>query len=83
MNSKVKELVKAARDYYAHPENGCGGSLHIVLDDGNVEEEHVLWCRDHAEEQGDVEGVALCDKLLDATEDERLRVYEHYKEYAR
>jgi hypothetical protein len=24
---------------------GCGGLLHIVLDDGNLEDHHILWCR--------------------------------------
>lgn len=23
----------------------CGGLLHIVLDDGNLEDHHILWCR--------------------------------------
>ena len=31
---EVMPLVKA---YYEKPENGAGGNLHIVLDDGNIE----------------------------------------------
>ena len=27
--------------YETHP---CGGMLHIVLDDGNVEDHHIYWC---------------------------------------
>lgn len=38
---RLDVLVKAI---YETPEGGCGCCLHIVLDDGNFETEHVLWC---------------------------------------
>ena len=42
--------VELALKIYAHP-NGCaGGPLHIVLDDGNFEDQHIQWCIDHIED---------------------------------
>lgn len=57
--------------FYELPGNTCGGSLHIVLDDFNTEDEHVEWCRNHAQEKGDVDGVYLAELLQKFTEQER------------
>lgn len=65
-----------ARDYYKLPGNWCGGSLHIVLDDGNLETCHVQFCLDHAEEHGDEKGVKLAKALLELTEDQRDTIYQ-------
>ncbi len=65
-----------ARDYYKLPGNGCGGSLHIVLDDGNLETCHVQFCLDWAEEHGDEKGIELAKALLDLTEDQRDTIYQ-------
>lgn len=32
------------------PGNSTGGPLHIVLEDENVEEQHILWCVEHGRE---------------------------------
>jgi hypothetical protein len=34
--------LDAIREVYE--ESSMGGALHIVLDDGNVEDEHLAWC---------------------------------------
>jgi uncharacterized protein (TIGR02996 family) len=44
--------------------HGAWGSLHIVLDDGNVEDDHVRWCIQYAAEHGDEEGRQLGEVLL-------------------
>jgi len=47
-----KEVVGLIREIYkTYP---SGGALHIVLDDGNTEDEHIQWCIDNALD--DVEG---------------------------
>ena len=51
--------------------NITGGTLHIVLDDYNTEDEHVEWCRKHAQEKGDADGVYLAELLQQFTEQER------------
>ncbi len=45
---EVKPLVNA---YYALPENGAGGELHIVLDDGNKERSSVRYCIERAQHE--------------------------------
>lgn len=39
----------------------CGGLLHIVLDDGNLEDHHILWCREQCEKR---ENFSRHDRLL-------------------
>lgn len=56
-------LVPLIVDYYARPENGAGGSLHIVLDDGNVEDDSVAFCEHYAGEAGDGAGRVLARLL--------------------
>lgn len=63
------------REYYALEGNGAGGSLHIVLDDGNVETADVKRCRDYAVECADWRGVILADLLLLMTRRQRHKVY--------
>lgn len=38
---EVRPLVEA---FYALPDNGAGGDLHIVLDDGNYGRDSIQWC---------------------------------------
>lgn len=61
--SEVEAVIDLARAYYAKPGNSCGGPLHIVLDDYNLEDEHIAFCRAEAERVGDADGVAICDKM--------------------
>ena len=70
--SEVWLLVTA---YYAKPGNAAGGSLHLVLDDGNVQDEHVEFCRDYAAREGDEDGVALAELLLEMSVAQRERVF--------
>lgn len=39
----------------------CGGLLHIVLDDGNLEDHHIKWCREQCEKR---ENFNRSDRLL-------------------
>lgn len=67
----VEPLV---REYYAKPKNGAGGSLHIVLDDGNTEDSSVDFCVGWALEAKDWDGVALAAVLrkMSRTQREKL-----------
>jgi hypothetical protein len=60
----IPEVAPLVRAYYAKPGNGVGGSLHIVLEDSNIDDDSVRFCRKYAEERGDSDGVALADILL-------------------
>lgn len=76
---KVPEVLPLVRAYYQKPGNGVGGNLHIVLDDGNVEDSHVLFCLECAEQEGDADGIQLCQMLLQMTKTQRRKLYKtHY-----
>ena len=43
----------------------CGGLLHIVLDDGNLEDDHILWCISECDkrENWDRQDRLLCKRI--------------------
>lgn len=55
--------------------NCVGCHLHIVLDDGNVEDSHVKFCLDEAKEEGCQECVTLAEKLLLMSKTQRRKLY--------
>ncbi len=54
--------------------NGVGGSLHIVLDDGNTEDNHVKWCIEYAKDRADAAGVELGETLLRMSRTQRRKL---------
>jgi hypothetical protein len=50
------------------------GSLHIALEDGNLQDQHVKWCADYARRHDDAEGAALADLLLSMSRTQRRRI---------
>ena len=54
--------------------NPTWGTLHIVLEDGNVADKDVQWCIEHAREHGDDEGAALAEILLTMSRTQRQRL---------
>jgi hypothetical protein len=50
------------------------GSLHVVLDDGNLEDSHVRFCLDWAREEGDAEGADLAALLLQMSRTQRGKI---------
>lgn len=79
---RVRVAVMAANAYYRKPDNGVGGSLHIVLDDGNLETGNVQFCLEWARKNDDMDGEALALLLLDMTVTQRGKVYASYNRYA-
>lgn len=77
MNDKptVPEVLPIMRAYYAKPDNLAGGSLHIVLDDGNIETSSVEFCREYAHKNNDPDGVALAELLLKMSYTQRKKLY--------
>ena len=74
----LKELCE---ELYRLPECGCGGMLHIILDDANFENEHILYCIKecfhHPEKPESTLGVIICNEYLKMTKEERL-VFDWY-----
>lgn len=60
----VPEVMPLLRKYAAKPGNSAGGSLHIVIHDGNVDVDSVLYCIKFARERADRDGVELGGILL-------------------
>jgi hypothetical protein len=55
-----------------HP---VGGNLHIVLEDGNIEIDHILWCRENARERGDDDAVRIATLMTQMTPTQRRKLY--------
>jgi len=73
---RFDKCLELARAYYAAG-NLAGGVLHIVLDDGNVEDAHIDFCEELARDEAAqskmaLEIIALLRKMSMA---ERLRLY--------
>lgn len=75
MKPTVPEVLPLMYAYYRKDGNNSGGSLHIVLDDGNVSDKSVQFCLDRAIECGDADGTALAKKLLLMSKTQRKKMY--------
>lgn len=73
----IPEVMPIVRAYLAKPENGVGGNLHIVLDDGNVHDDHVKFCIDQSIERGDKDGEYLGRILLSMSFTQRTKIYKN------
>ena len=67
--------------YDNQPGNAAGGSLHIILDDGNIEDNSVQYCIQYAIEHKDRPGENLARKLLLLSWRQRARLYLNYHLY--
>lgn len=70
----VPEVLPLVEAYYRKPGNAVGGVLHIVLDDGNVKDDHVRFCLDEALLDGDEDGAHLARLLLRMTKTQRSKI---------
>jgi hypothetical protein len=76
-------LKSAIRLVYSY--SGVGGGLHIVLDDGNVEDHHIKWCIEEAIPTypwADTIGQRACMEcarlLLETPLEDRKRIVDEY-----
>lgn len=68
------EFIGIVKEYYK--EELCGGSLHIVLDDGNISKDCVNWCAGYACGKGDDVGGNIANLMLHMTWRQRKKVYD-------
>ena len=75
---KYKPFINDLIQYYytSVPDFGCGGSLHVVLDDGNIEHSNIRWCKEECEKDNDALGMLIADILLEFTEKELEEMYD-------
>jgi len=79
----MNAAITACRNYYQTPGNETGGSLHIILDDGNVEDGNLWFCLSECVNKRDFDGVWICSMLLRWPIKEREELYGRYQEYAK
>lgn len=68
------EMLAKFKAYLDKPGNGCWGSLHIVLDDFNLETDHVEFCIKYAHEKGDLDGYELGLILRQLSQTQRMKI---------
>ena len=76
----VSDVLPEMYAYRDAPGNGLGGSLHIVLDDENVEDSHVQQCIENARVLGDLPGVKLGETILLMSRTQRLKLARKFYE---
>lgn len=70
----VPDVLPLVIAYCERPGNAVGGSLHIVLDEGNVHDDHVRFCIRSARERSDSYGEQLGVLLLAMSKTQRLKL---------
>lgn len=70
----ITEVLPLLARFLAAPGNLTGGVLHIVLEDYNVNDKDVAFCRDEAMRAGDVFGRIIASLLLRMSRTQRLRL---------
>lgn len=68
----IKELIQY---YYQLPNNAAGRFCHIVLDDGNLEDNNIWFCQEECEKHEDHFGYLIMTILRLFTEKEREKMY--------
>jgi hypothetical protein len=68
----IPEVIEGFRAYHAR--ELAWGSLHVVLDDGNVADADVAFCAELARERGDAEGAELAELLARMSKTQRARL---------
>ena len=93
MNSIDKNIIdccKLVDELYNSEGGGCGGLGHIVFDDGNLEDENILWCLKQCEDESNLKDYTLETilkskqallKILELKYIERFFVYHEYQNY--
>lgn len=76
----VPDVLPLVAVVYARHCAGC--CAHILVDDGNVDDESAAYCLQRATEQGHADCIALCTALAQMTTTQRRKVYRHNPEYA-
>lgn len=58
-----------------HERELAWGNLHIALDDGNLEDDHIKYCLQAALDDMDGDGAVIANYLLKLSEAERANMY--------
>ena len=72
MKPTVPEVMPLVREYYE--DNYAGGSLHIVLDDGNIRDSDLEFCLKEAELAGDERAIKIAKLMLQMSKTQRKKL---------
>lgn len=92
-NELTAALTQKINDLYAMPSGVCGGGLHIVLEDFNIETDGITWCVENSIPKHTTDTdptqiqleLEISNLMLGASEDERASAlwhstaYDHYR----
>lgn len=78
--SAIDDAVAALKAVYRRHSAGC--CLHILADDGNIEQGHADWCAGYACAKDHPDCRTAAGLLADMTDNERALVYARYDDYA-
>lgn len=81
MRPQIPDVTERFHQYWIL--NPIWGSLHIVLEDGNVNDNNVEFCHKWAVEHGDIEGVKLALILLKMSKTQRKKLPKKVEEFNR
>jgi len=70
-------LLELIEFYYSLSGNSVGGNLHIILDDGNIEDDFIYICQCDCEKNNDSLGLLISTLLRYYTLNEREYMYEN------
>jgi hypothetical protein len=59
----IPEVLPIVKAWYAKPGNECGGMFHVILDDGNHEQQWAAGALEDARAFGDEEAIHLAELL--------------------
>ena len=73
------KLCNDIHSFYQVDKNGAGGTLHIVLDDGNLDNHSIQWCIENSiKEKNDEEALRIANELLKLSFSARKKLYGNY-----
>lgn len=70
----IPEVLPLVREFVRRPGNAVGGHLHLVLDEGNVLDDHVRYCMEQARDAGDELAVEVAEVLLRMSKTQRSKL---------
>lgn len=71
----VPDVLPLVRAIYERPDGICGCCLHIVTDDGNVDQDCADYCVTYARERGHADCLKAAEMLAAMTMTQRKQVY--------
>lgn len=63
-------------EYCEVPENVCGGNLHIVIDDQNLDDGSIVFCYKQCKEAKDYMGMLICSLLIQIDTNRRYKAFD-------